>query len=536
VSEATEDLERRFISLIEQVERGRTDNLIPFGNAMGPIAWVVGYLMKNKDAEWELSEHHWSGGFVTADGKPEPNDDSPATCVLVVGWTSGEVVDRSTYPHSLDPETIRAWLTIGVGQTKAGDGIRTVWPETFGNNAPGGAEKEWAKVDAPDRFKVSLEAVCEWLGPELLAVVEENLPAYRYCSQVRSPRGHVTPDQAWRDVNVAIVNWGESGHGFNGLTSASGRSPKCAFVLEPVRKPPKPVAPVAPPAEFWRAVFLDQKIDFSIPADKRPVPVDLRQRPSGFMTSFQARPALIEEKRYLGSIKVVAPEGDDTRRAEDDSTRRAMREFVMANGPGTYDYYDTLDEAGEKPVSARWRWRNTFSEVDIEGMRLYPPENRLSDEEVADLEGCLQKAIEIGNAVPAERLAIEYRRRGLHKDVLRVTVAGMRAPDHDHGIWGSYDEGAKPLRNIQRRLMSMHNLSAPLGGSLYDTVDCGEADPKRECAKCGKSGALNADEAFSSLSLCHTCRKLPRSEWPSPKPIAVTMFTGFKAFKKAGET
>jgi len=228
----TDDLEFRFGSMIERLERGRTKNLIPFGNAMTSVAWCVGYLGKNGDCGFPTATHHWTFGFATAEGVAESDRTSPATCVLVVGWTEGEEDDKG---HFKDQASVRRRITIGVGEAPPGKGIVSIWPEAFGSRVPINAWEEWAKIEAPDRIKVDLELVREWLGPSLLPVVEANLPSYYdRCVRPRDPLGDMR--QAWEEaklkakrhgecwsyVEAAIVRWGEQGHGFNGVTSHAG--------------------------------------------------------------------------------------------------------------------------------------------------------------------------------------------------------------------------------------------------------------------------------------------------------------------------
>ncbi len=569
------EIESQFIALIEKAEAGRTENLIPFGNAMGSIAWCVGYLSDLDDTDCAHATNHWDHGFVrAADGKPERSDTSPATVVHAVGWVGGEVDhSKCTAPRTLLRETVRRWVTIGVGQTKPehghSGGIITVWPEAFGGDKPSNAWEEWAKVEAPDRFKVAYEDVREWLGPELCAVIDENLPAYRYCSRVRPPDDYQDPKEAWRKVNDAIVRWGELGHGFAGVTSASipgakgidlvhedaqdedeaehhehaghdlPRNPFSSLVavMEAARKLQKPAVPLT---EFWRAVFMDQedrKLQFKSSDDADWVPPnDVSSRPSGFVVTkprpkVPNRPLGIENRRYIGSFRVTE--------ANKTENQRRWREILFTHGVGTYRWYDTLDEAGEKPIPPLGTWQKVLfiHEDDIETMRLGLGETPLSDEEVAELEASYMDDVRKGDARKAQTLAFEHDRRGNRKDAKRVAEDGMKADDYDAGIWKNYDEEKRAQRDIQRRLLDMHNRHAGLGGALYSTVDCGEADPKRMCEKCGKPGALGADATFAALWLCHACRRLPRSEWPKPKPLQITpFFTGYGKFAEATES
>lgn len=211
---------------------------------------------------------------------------------------------------------------------------------------------------------------------------------------------------------------------------------------------------------------------------------------------------------------------------------------MCANGPGNYEILEYLDEALTKPARLNYFSTSPTYEEDIEGWRLYPQDWTLTDEQVADLEAGLAGAIAVGNAAPAEALSVFYERAERWQDVQRVCGAGLRAPDHDHGIWTFYDEAARPLRNMQRRLSSRSDrarkkIAGRFVERLYNTVDCGEADPRRSCEKCRKPGAFPADYAIGSVKLCYGCRKLPRSEWPKPKPLDIPVFfSGFKSFEK----
>lgn len=227
-----EEIERRLGSMIQRVEHGRTKNLVPFGNVMTSIAWCVGYLTQNRNCGFPTATHHWVFGIANAEGAVECDKTVPATCVLAVGWTEGDEDEKG---HFKDPCSVRHWITLGVGQSQPDRGIVTVWPEAFGNNVPMNAWEEWAKIEAPDRFKVDRDSVGEWFGPELLSVVEANLPVY-YDRCVR--RDHIMDDiraawekaklkarhhdECWARVEAAIVRWGDQGHGFNGVTSHTG--------------------------------------------------------------------------------------------------------------------------------------------------------------------------------------------------------------------------------------------------------------------------------------------------------------------------
>lgn len=229
--------------------------------------------------------------------------------------------------------------------------------------------------------------------------------------------------------------------------------------------------------------------------------------------------------RFLGVLKLAHGE---------DWTWR-WRDLVCANGPGDYEILQYLDEALTKPAGLNYYGRSPTYEEDIEGWRLYPKDWTLTDAQVADLEHGLAGAIAVGNAAPAEALSVFYERAERWEDVLRVCVAGLRAPDHDHGIWEFYDESARPLRNMQRRLSSRCDRArSKVRGKrvekLYNTIDCGESDPRKNCEKCGKVGALAADYAIGSVMLCYGCRVLPRDQWPKPKSLNIPVFSGFKPF------
>lgn len=233
--------------------------------------------------------------------------------------------------------------------------------------------------------------------------------------------------------------------------------------------------------------------------------------------------------RYLGTLKLA--------RGEEWTWR--WREIVSANGPGTYEILQFLDEACTKPAGLTYYGTSFTDEEDIEGWRLYPKDWTLSDERRGALEHDLARAIAVGNAKPAEDLSVLYERVGRWEDVKRVTSAGLRAPDHDHGIWKFYDEDKRSLRNVHRRLLSRHNRAAavihgPGNASLYSTVDCGEARPDRTCEKCAKLGALPAEDVIGSVWLCYGCRVLPRSEWPQPKPLKLPppLFQNFVPFER----
>lgn len=282
-----------------------------------------------------------------------------------------------------------------------------------------------------------------------------------------------------------------------------------------------------PPAEFWRAVFMeheDTKLQYKSSDDADWIPPnDVSPRPSGFVVTkprpqIPNRPIGIENQRYLGSFKIT-----EATKAE---FRKRWRQIVLENGEGTYRWYDTFDEAGEKPVSSFGGWQKTCSiyETDLDAVRLGFGEEPLSDEKVAELEAVYMADVLKGDARKAEVLAVEYRRRGNKEAALRVVTDGMKADDHDDGIWKNYDEDKRSQRNIDRRLMSMRNRIVGANGALYNTLDCGESNSKRACEKCGKAGALGSDYSIGCVLLCYVCRKLPRSEWPKPKPV-VPFFT-----------
>lgn len=230
--------------------------------------------------------------------------------------------------------------------------------------------------------------------------------------------------------------------------------------------------------------------------------------------------------RYLGTIKIE--------RGEEWTWR--WRDLVTANGPGKYEILTYLDEACRRPTGLTYYGVSFTDEEDIEGWRLYPKDWTLTEAQVADLEHGLAGAIAVGNAAPAESLSLFYERAERWEDVKRVTSAGMRAADHDHGIWKFYDEGARSARNVHRRLLSRHNRAAakihgPGRATLYSNVDCGEARPDKTCEKCAKLGALPAEDVIGAVWLCYVCRALPRSEWPEPKPLPA-LFSGFRSFEK----
>jgi len=256
-----------------------------------------------------------------------------------------------------------------------------------------------------------------------------------------------------------------------------------------------------PPAEFWRAIFKDTHEDFEEDRD----PGDLSPRPVGF----KDRPIGIKSKRYLCSLKIS--------KENERQNECFWRELVLASGQGTYNFYDTLDEAGEKPVDLfRW-WKIIFiSGEDLEAMRLGIGDP-LSDEELERLELRVDTDVEKGDARSAELVAVEYLRRGRYVEAVRAASYGMKAPDYDPSIWDEYREEKVSERNIQRRLLETHNRakgrSIPRGvdGSLHSLVDCGEADESVECLKCKKKGALSAECVFGAPKLCYSCRRLPHS-------------------------
>lgn len=209
------------------------------------------------------------------------------------------------------------------------------------------------------------------------------------------------------------------------------------------------------------------------------------------------------KRRFLGIVELEA--GEDW--------TEGWRNLASENGPGQYEILAYLDEALETPAGLNYFFVAFVDEWSIEGWRLYPYGWSLGDEEIADLEAGLEGAIAVGNAAPAEMLVVTYERLGRWEDVERVADAGMRAPDHDHGIWRFYDQDKRSLRNVQRRLLEARNrasrkLRGP-GGALYSTVDVGEADPSRSCEKCGKKGALPGGFSLGRSWVCHGC--LPSS-------------------------
>ena len=277
-----------------------------------------------------------------------------------------------------------------------------------------------------------------------------------------------------------------------------------------------------PPVEFWRAIFIDEDTDYDIPREERPKPADVSPRPPGF----KDRPIGIDNKRYLCSIKV-------SKETETENQSR-WRELVLANGKGNYNFYDTIDATGEKPVSLFNWWKVIFiCGEDLEAMRLGIGDP-LTDERLEELELRVDADVERGDARSVELVATEYCRRGRYPEAIRAADYGGKASDFDPGIWETYLEEKAPDRNVQRRLLELRNRAnrrmLPHGydGTLYSMVDCGEAAPSRECLKCKKKGALGSDVTFAAIPLCYSCRRLPRSEWPEPKPIP-SFFTNFKS-------
>jgi hypothetical protein len=296
-------------------------------------------------------------------------------------------------------------------------------------------------------------------------------------------------------------------------------------VQEAAAKIPQPPRP----DHFWRAIFLDQERDWSVvPYDKRPKPVDLMPRPP----FFKDRPIGVDDKIYLRSVKVS--------KETEEENERIWRELVLKHGEGTYNFYDTFDEAGEHPIALFGWWSVIFiCGEDYEKIRLGIGAEPLSDARVEELRASLNADIILGDASGAEALALELERRGLLEEALAVSDKGRKAPDHDKGIWDEYREEKVSARNIQRRLLKITNRvfqrlhPKHRAGGLESLVDTGEADPKRECEKCGKKGALPAECVIGAVRLCYGCRRLPKSEWPNPKPIP-SFFQSFTPLKPDG--
>jgi len=281
------------------------------------------------------------------------------------------------------------------------------------------------------------------------------------------------------------------------------------------------------PESFWRAIFLDQETDFLLAFDKRPKPVDVSPRPP----FFKDRPIGVDAKIYLRSVKVSKETIEEN--------KRIWRELVLKHGEGTYNFYDTLDEAGENPVNLfRW-WSVIFvCGEDYEAFKLGLGDEALSDARVEELQKSLDDDILRGDASGAEILALELERRGLLAEALAAAKRGQKAPDHDNGIWNEYREDRVSARNIQRRLLALTNRVFQRlhpdhrAGGLESLVDTGEADPKRKCEKCGKDGAFGAEYGFGVPWLCYECRRLPKSEWPTRKPTpSLSIFQNFARFQ-----
>lgn len=272
------------------------------------------------------------------------------------------------------------------------------------------------------------------------------------------------------------------------------------------------------PDKVWRAVFLDAE-----PTHGLPVPPKLYDR-------IHWGQKLGESKRYLGTIVIESPVTKE-RQAEYEAKWRSM---VLSHGAGTYNFFDCPTEDQGTPVHFFGSWKVMFvTEEDVQEYRLGLGQTPLTDEQVTELETTFMEAVHAGDATKAELLAFEYERRGMLKDARRVSLAGMDACDHDPGIWDEYREEKRPQRDVHRRLLALqnrvcHKIFKGPSATLYSTDDCGEADPERACEKCGKKGALPAQVVIGSVWMCYTCRRLPRSEWPQPKPIA-----SFAAFARS---
>lgn len=283
--------------------------------------------------------------------------------------------------------------------------------------------------------------------------------------------------------------------------------------LRAVREAAERLSGQPDPDKIWRAVFVDAE-----PTNDIQVPPKLYDR-------IHWGEKLGESKRYLGTIVIESP----VTKERQDEYEAQWRAMVLSHGSGTYNFFDCPTEDQDTPVSLFGSWKVMFvDEADVQEYRLGLGQTPLTDEQVAELEATFMERVRAGDSTKAELLAFEYERRGMLKDARRVSLAGMDACDHDPGIWDEYREEKRPQRDVHRRLLALqnrvcHKIFKGPGATLYSTVDCGEADPERACEKCGKNGALPAQEVIGSVWMCYTCRRLPRSEWPQPKPLASFM-------------